>query len=176
MHSELKHNIYRLHCHDSGAIRHLMFFQMRRSARKDMNILSMLEMSRFDEWAQWEHTVTGSRGKDYVEKKQAKAEALIQQAVSIFGPLHGVRIIDSYSPLTMRDWVSAPRGSTYGVLRSADQMLQASSLNRTPVKGLYMAGQSVQSPGILGTIIGSLMTVSLIVGPERFRREVTVGV
>ena len=54
------------------------------------------------------------------------------------------------------------------------QMLSAALLNRTSLRGLYLAGQSVLAPGVLGTILGSLATVQFIVGPERFRSEVRV--
>jgi hypothetical protein len=47
-------------------------------------------------------------------------------------------------------------------------------LNRTSLRGLFLAGQSVMAPGILGTIIGSLATVQFIIGPERFRREIKI--
>ena len=74
----------------------------------------------------------------------------------------------NWKPLTTRDWVNSPQGSAYGVLRSSNQLLEASILNRTSVKGLFIAGQSVMAPGILGTILGSLGTVKLIIGPERY--------
>ena len=175
-HEEIGHNIYRLRCRESGEISGLMYLQVRGSAKRDMNVLSMIQPSDYEDWEQWKDTVSGRRGEEYREKKRAIAGAMMKEAETILGPLHGARTIDTYSPLTLRDWVSTPRGSTYGVLRSAGQLLKASSLNRTPVEGLYLAGQSVQAPGILGTIIGSLMTVNLITGPERFRREVLVGV
>ena len=59
-------------------------------------------------------------------------------------------------------------------MRSTEQLLSAALLNRTSLQGLFLAGQSVMAPGILGTIIGSLATVQFIIGPERFRREVRI--
>jgi hypothetical protein len=47
-------------------------------------------------------------------------------------------------------------------------------LNRTAVQGLYLAGQSIMAPGVLGTILGSLATTKFMIGPERFRREIQV--
>ena len=90
------------------------------------------------------------------------------------GPFHGLQILDIFTPLTIRDWVNSPEGSAYGVMRSSDQMLSAALLNRTSLRGLFLAGQSVLAPGILGTILGSFTTVKFIVGSERFRREVRI--
>ena len=78
--------------------------------------------------------------------------------------------------MTIRDWVASPNGSAYGVLRSTDQLLKTASLNRTSVKGLYLAGQSVLAPGILGTALGSLMTVKDIVGNEEFKKLVIISI
>ena len=100
------------------------------------------------------------------------ARGLIKQVDPVIGQLKGLEVIDTYTPLTIRDWVNSPNGSAYGVMRSDRQMLSAALLNRTAVKGLYLAGQSVMAPGILGTILGSLITAKFIVGPERFGREI----
>jgi len=83
-----------------------------------------------------------------------------------------LKILDAYTPLTMRDWVNAPGGSAYGVQRSAGQMLATALLNRTSVKGLYLAGQSVMAPGIIGTIMGSFSTVKLLLGQDEFEKKV----
>ena len=83
-------------------------------------------------------------------------------------------MLDVSTPLTIRDWANSPNGSAYGVMRSTEQLLSGAMLNRTSLQGLFLAGQSVMAPGILGTIIGSLATVQFIIGPERFRREVRI--
>jgi all-trans-retinol 13,14-reductase len=88
------------------------------------------------------------------------------------GRLDGLEIIDTYTPLTLRDWVNTPDGSAYGVMKSHQQMLSAALLNSTSIKGLYLAGQSVMAPGILGTLLGSMATTKFIVGAERFEKEV----
>ncbi len=120
------------------------------------------------------NTSSGRRGKAYDDAKQAEAARLIREAEEFFGPLKGLKILDAYTPLTLRDWVNSPEGSAYGVLRSASQMLAAALLNRTSVKGLYLAGQSVLAPGIIGTIMGSFSTVKLIVGTKEFRERIQI--
>jgi phytoene dehydrogenase-like protein len=51
-------------------------------------------------------------------------------------------------------------------------MLATALLNRTSVKGLYLAGQSVMAPGIIGTIMGSFSTVKLLLGQDEFEKKV----
>lgn len=90
----------------------------------------------------------------------------------MFGSFTEAKILDAYTPLTVRDWVNSPGGSAYGVQRSSSQMLATALLNRTPVKGLYLAGQNVLAPGIIGTIMGSFSTVKLILGADAFKKQV----
>jgi phytoene dehydrogenase-like protein len=102
------------------------------------------------------------------------AGQLIQRVEPITGRFRQIEVIDIYTPLSIRDWVNSPGGSAYGVMRCEDQLLSAAMLNRTAVKGLYLAGQSVMAPGVLGTILGSLITAKFMVGPQRFNREVRI--
>ena len=67
--------------------------------------------------------------------------------------------------------MNSPAGSAYGVLRSASQVLGTALLNRTAVQGLFLAGQNVMAPGVIGTILGSFATIKLIVGADEFERS-----
>jgi phytoene dehydrogenase-like protein len=168
---DLPYNVYRLTLGEDNEL-HGTFHQLLRTDRPDVKLLSMITSSPVGEWRQWEGTVTGKRGSDYEEAKAARAREMLDRAVELLGPLEGLKQLDSYTPLTVLDWTGSPEGSPYGILRSAGQMMKAASLNRAPVKGIYMCGQNRLSPGILGTIIGSFQAVRQIVGADRFKREV----
>jgi phytoene dehydrogenase-like protein len=107
-----------------------------------------------------------------VEAKEDKALQFIDEASKLFGHLRGMKILDIYTPLTIRDRVNSPDGSAYGILRSTGQLMKTASLKRTSIKGLFLAGQNSLAPGIMGTMLGSFQTVSQIIGHERFSREV----
>lgn len=171
---EIDYNIYKLPAEINGRNEGMIFSQLRSCEKQGMNLLSIVTPSRYEEWKKWENTGSGNRGGDYLEKKARKAEEIIHSVSQVLGPLNGVKILDAYTPLTIRDWVNSPSGSTYGILKSARQLLKTVALHRTPVTGLHLAGQSIMSPGILGTIIGSMRAVSHIVGHERFEQEVNV--
>lgn len=169
---EISHNVYRLHAGSRGEIAEGSFFQVRGSGKEGMNLLIMMTRSDIAQWRAWEHTTSGRRGEDYLLAKRECAEGLMEEAREVFGPLKGAREIDSYTPLSIRDWVGSPGGSAYGVLRSSAQLTRAAALNRIPVKGLFLAGQSAMAPGVFGTALGSFATVRGIIGHERFCREV----
>jgi phytoene dehydrogenase-like protein len=171
-HPEIPHNIFQVDTDKEGNVPDLRFYQIRQSEREDCSLLSILTSGRDELWAPWKTTKTGRRGNDYIEAKKQFAMGLVREAEELFGPLHGAKIIDTWTPLTMRDWVNSPGGSAYGVLRSSSRMLATALLNRTAVRGLYLAGQNVIAPGIIGTIIGSFSTVKLILGPEEFSKRI----
>ena len=171
-HPEIFHNIFKVDTDARGNVPDLRYYQIRKSERAGSSLLSILTSGRDELWAPWTGTETGRRGHGYRQVKLELARELIGEAETIFGPFKGLKILDAYTPLTMRDWVNAPGGSAYGVQRSASQMLATALLNRTSVKGLYLAGQSVMAPGIIGTIMGSFSTVRLLLGQEEFKKKV----
>jgi all-trans-retinol 13,14-reductase len=171
-HPAIAHNLFSIETGTDGAIRDLIYFQLRPSGKPEHNLLSLLTSGHETLWQTWRHTCSGRRGPDYLRTKHEMARRLIAGIEKITGPFSGIQISDVYTPLTIRDWVGSPNGSAYGVMRATGQMLSAALLNRTALRGLFLAGQSVLAPGILGTILGSLVTVQFIVGSDRFRREV----
>lgn len=173
-HPELPYNIFKLDTDRQGNISDLQYYQIRKSGRKGINLLSILTSGQDELWMPWRQTTSGRRGDGYRQTKENHARRLIKKAEKLFGSLEGLKIIDTYTPLTIRDWVNSPGGSAYGVLRSADQMLAAALLNRTSVKGLYLTGQNVLAPGVIGTIMGSFSTVKLVLGAQDFRKHVSL--
>jgi all-trans-retinol 13,14-reductase len=173
-HPEMSHNLYAVQADSSGSLQDLIYLQLRSSGLPGQNLLTLITSGHHECWQAWHQTRSGRRGPYYINKKVELAQGFIERIEKILGPFHGLQILDIFTPLTIRDWVNSPEGSAYGVMRSNDQLLSAALLNRTSVRGLFLAGQSVLAPGILGTILGSLATVKFIVGPERFRQEVRI--
>ena len=171
-HPEIPYNIFKIDTDKDGNVPDLKYYQIRKSEKNGSNLLSILTSGKDEMWAPWVKTKSGHRGNDYLEQKERHATELILEAEELFGVFKGAKILDAYTPLTMRDWVNSPEGSAYGVLRSSSQILATALLNRTAVKGLCLAGQNVMAPGIIGTIMGSFSTVKLILGANEFRRQV----
>lgn len=168
----IPHNILKITADEQGTIEDILFCQIRQSASTEKNLLSILTSGKDALWQSWEHTFTGHRGREYQQRKEAEARALIQEAAAVVGPFEGVELLDAFTPLTIRDWNNSPGGTAYGVLRSTSQRLSAAFLNRTKIRGLFLAGQSVLAPGVLGTIMGSFDTARHILGQERFNHAI----
>jgi all-trans-retinol 13,14-reductase len=68
--------------------------------------------------------------------------------------------LDMATPLTFRSRLGSPEGGLYGIKhRLTDMPL----LPRTRVKGLYLSGQSVAAPGVLGALCAGFLTESYVV-------------
>lgn len=173
-HPPMAHNVFSVDTSAAGDIEDLRFFQIRESEREGKSLLSILTSGHDELWQPWTASRSGRRGADYINCKERHAQGLVDEAGRVLGRLRGVKILDVSTPLSYRDWVNSPGGSAYGVLRSADQTLAAAMLNRTAVKGLYLAGQNVLAPGVIGTIMGSFSTVKLILGQEVFLQQVVL--
>jgi all-trans-retinol 13,14-reductase len=173
-HPVMAHNLFAIQTDAAGDTRDLIYLQLRPCERPDKNLLSLITSGHEVLWERWQDTLSGRRGDEYLQTKTDLAYRLIARAEGIIGPFSAVELLDVSTPLTIRDWVNSPNGSAYGVMRSTQQLLSAALLNRTSIRGLYLAGQSVLAPGILGTILGSLTTVQFIIGPERFRQAVRI--
>lgn len=173
-HPAIAHNLFSIETETTGDVRDLLYIQLRPSEHPDRNLLSLITSGHDHLWTAWRHTVSGKRGVDYIQAKTDLAHQLLAKAETTLGPLSDLQLLDVSTPLTIRDWVNSPDGSAYGVMRSTGQMLSAALLNRTSLQGLFLAGQNVLSPGILGAILGSLATVQFIIGPERFRKDVRI--
>ena len=175
VHEALPYNLYRIHPEADGSLLHGSFYQMRRSAHPDTHLLTMMTTSGVDEWQTWINTQSGRRGRDYEAAKEEKAAGFIAEAETLFGPLSGQRIIDIYTPLTIRDWVGSPGGSAYGIMRSSGQLMKMTFLHRPSLEGLFFAGQNILAPGIMGTTLGSFQVIKRVIGQERFGREILEG-
>jgi all-trans-retinol 13,14-reductase len=171
-HPEIDHNIYQRYTDEKGLIKDGIFYQLRHSNDKEVNLVSCFTKSLYSEWSKWENTISGKRGKDYEEKKLSIGQNLLQKANELFGGLKNARILDVFTPLTLRDYVNCPEGSCYGVMRSSGQLLKVASLSKLPISGLFLAGQNAVAPGVLGTILGSLNAVRQIIGIVRFAEEI----
>ena len=170
-HPALPYNLFRLHANREGSIVDGVFYQLR-DGRAGKNLLVIITKSPYSEWSRWEDTTSGSHGAAYGEAKAGRAMRLLRDAEGIFGSLAGAKILDAYTPLTLRDWVGSPEGSPYGIMRSMRQLPALAALSRLAPAGLVFAGQNALSPGILGTLLGSLQVAKQVLGPDRFASEV----
>ena len=121
----------------------------------------------YAEVAEWE-SAGKSRSAEYRQQKEQTAQRLYRLFVANCPELAGMDILDFATPLTLRDYSLAPQGAIYGVGRFLGQY-NPQPLTRLP--GLYLSGQAIAAPGLLGTVIASYLTCGSILGHEFLRGE-----
>jgi phytoene dehydrogenase-like protein len=164
-HPPLDHNLYRVRGDPSQRLEGV-YGQLRASGIPGQTRLTVLAESPYAEWAPWHDTKTGQRGPAYRAEKTRRAEQALREIETVTGPLREPRIIDVWTPLTMRDFVGAPEGCTYGVKHSSRDGLEFLVLARPPLPGLFLVGQNAIAPGLLGVAMGVLRTAGAIAGRQ----------
>ena len=121
----------------------------------------------FADVERWQGLPVGRRGAEYEDFKRRCAERLIAAVErDVPGLADCIEAYWSSTPLTYLDYTSTAEGSMYGVAKEIDSTASRVSF-RTKVPNLLLAGQSVNSHGLLGVLVGTLITCSHIVGNNR---------
>ena len=129
---------------------------------------------RFDEVERWKNTQRGRRGGDYEEFKLRKAERLLSELEKQNpGIRQNIEAYYTSSPLTYLDYTGTERGSMYGVLHDCNEPLLSVVSQRTKIPNLYQTGQNIDLHGILGVMIGDLITTGELLGVDNVMKQVT---
>ena len=123
----------------------------------------------FSEVADWSRSTTGHRSGAYVAHKERIARQLLGR-IEVFRPGFSGHVVftECATPLTLRDFANNPLGSLYGVKHRIGQY---DLLPVTRVKGLFLAGQALTAPGVMGTMISAFLACGSILGHEHLREE-----
>ena len=121
-------------------------------------ILSYMYMKDVE---RWKGTSIGRRGADYETFKQEKAEKLLNSLELQFP---GIRsCIEHYytsTPLTYLDYTGTEGGSMYGIAKDITLGAAGRVPHKTKVPNVYQTGQNINSHGILGVLVGTIVTCS----------------
>lgn len=133
-------------------------------------ILSYMNMSDVEQWI---GTIIGHRGEDYELFKKNKAEILIKQVEKEFPGFRDS--IDSYftaTPLTYFDYTGTQDGSIYGVAKDITLGAACRVPHKTKVPNFLLTGQNINSHGMLGVLVGSIVTCSELLTAETIYQQI----
>ena len=139
----------------------------RASDGRDVNTLTALEVSFFEQVATWEHTGIGRRGPAYEAYKAERARDL-QVRIEEYFPAFGRDFtqIATASMLTFRDYLNVPLGAAYGIRQKVGQF---NLIGKLPVLNLHAAGQSAILPGIVGAMMSAFFVCRGVLGRQPFQ-------
>ncbi|MBQ8050048.1 MAG: NAD(P)/FAD-dependent oxidoreductase [Bacteroidaceae bacterium] len=127
-------------------------------------VLSYMQM---DDVRQWQDTCVGHRGQAYEDFKHLKAERLLDALEKDMpGLRQAVAHYYTATPLTYRDYTGTEEGSLYGVAKDIHLGTAGRVSHRTKVPNLLLTGQNINSHGVLGVLVGTIVTCSDILGTQ----------
>ncbi len=134
---------------------------------KTYKTINAFEISFPEHVREWEDSKTGKRPLSYQEYKKSRVDDIISRIIKVFPQYKDkLKIIDSASVLTFRDYLNSPDGSAYGIKQKVGQFnLQG----RLPLRNIYAAGQSSLLPGIIGAMMSSFIVGRTILDENKFR-------
>lgn len=131
------------------------------------NILTAFEPIYWEQVKKWANSATGARPVDYQKWKTAKTSEIMDRITGCFPSYQGkLELITASTPLTYRDYLFHHHGAAYGIKQKVNQF---NLLGQLRLKNLFVAGQSAILPGVLGTMMASLLVGRNIIGQERFK-------
>ena len=133
-------------------------------------ILSYMQMKEVE---QWRGTRIGHRGADYETFKQQKAEKLLASVEQQFPHLRDhIKYYYTSTPLTYQDYTGTEGGGMYGVARDIHLGNACRVPHRTKIPNVLQTGQNINSHGILGVTVGTIVTCSELLKAERIYQQI----
>ncbi len=139
-----------------------------RAGDKTYKIINTFEPSCFMDIEAWKDSSTGMRPQAYYDYKKKKVEKTVERILKVFPQYKGrLKVIDSASMLTFRDYLNSPDGTAYGIKQKVGQY---NLVGKLPLRNLYAAGQSSLLPGIVGAMMSSFIVARSIIKEDQYNR------
>jgi len=123
----------------------------------------ILVMVSWEAFREWENAWREGREDEYQRHKARIEQTLLKQFGRYFPKLVPlIRYHELATPLSTVHWHGSPHGAIYGVECTPRRFLSRSLDVVTPIAGLYLAGQDVVTPGVIGALNGGLLAAAAI--------------
>lgn len=133
----------------------------------------VLAYMNFEEVRKWDRTVMGRRGDGYRIFKQEKARRLLEALEKDFPGINdSISSFYTATPLTYADYTGTQHGSMYGVAKDITIGAAGRVPHKTRIPNLLLTGQNVNSHGILGVMVGTIVTCSELLSAEDIYRRI----
>lgn len=133
----------------------------------------ILSYMHYNEVARWQDTKVGNRGNEYESFKTMKAERLLDAVEHDFPGLRSdIAHYYTSTPLTYRDYTGTEQGSMYGIAKDIHLGPAARVHHRTKIPNLLLTGQNINSHGVLGVMVGTVVTCSELIGSETIFKQI----
>ena len=120
--------------------------------------------------AKWADKPASERGEDYEAFKRVAEETLMRQFERYFPELAKLIVYSELStPLSTVAFTGHHQGAFYGIDVTPERVMSDALSAKTPIPGLYLAGQDVLSPGVPGALWGGVLSAASV-DPKVFKQ------
>ncbi|MDX2707721.1 2Fe-2S iron-sulfur cluster-binding protein [Streptomyces sp. PA03-6a] len=117
---------------------------------------------------QWRGTPENERPDSYRKFKDELTSRLIGRLEERWpGFRETIAFAELATPLSFETYQHSVQGSFYGLAATPQRLRSARAGCRTPVKGLFVAGQDAWGSGVVGALAGGLMAANAVLKPRQ---------
>ena len=141
-------------------------FQQRYPGKSTVEAITMAPYAAFARWAEarWKR-----RGEAYDALKQRLAERLRGELERQVPAVKGNIVhMELSTPVTTRHFMNYGQGEIYGITSTPERFALRELGARTPVRGLFLTGQDVATLGVVGALLGGVVSASAALGRNLF--------
>ncbi|ETO21406.1 hypothetical protein RFI_15799 [Reticulomyxa filosa] len=124
----------------------------------------------YDYFKKYEYLACGSRGEEYDSLKKKIGMRLVEELIYKNWPQvrDSVEKIKFGTPLTSKHYLGSPNGESYGLHVNVDRFydfdIAKCLVPKTPIKGFYLCGQDIFTPGWVGGLKGGVVAAESVLG------------
>ncbi|MGF2735637.1 phytoene desaturase family protein [Marinobacter sp. DUT-1] len=127
--------------------------------------IEIVAPTTWDMFEPWQDTIWGKRGEDYEALKAKITDQLLEIMYQKLPQLRDkVDYVETSTPLSTAWFSRYGRGELYGLDHNPERFEQDWLRPKTPIPGLYLTGQDILTCGVVGAMIGGLITTLAIRG------------
>ena len=131
--------------------------------QRQLHTAEVVVLTKWDRFGPWEDSKHGHRPVAYESLKEAIEHNLLdlfRQRFPLIAPM--IRYHEISTPLSTAAFTNARQGAMYGLETTPRRFLAHSLRAKTPVPGLFLAGQDVTTPGVVGAMMGGMFAAAAI--------------
>ncbi len=129
--------------------------------KSEMHTGEVVTFVPYDAFEKWHGTNVRKRGDDYLQFKKDLEERLLNQLFKWMPDLKKYLVFHEFStPLSTEFYCRAPQGAIYGISPTPERFRTRELRPQTPYKNFYLTGSDVGTLGVVGAMVGGLLTAA----------------
>ncbi|MDP4548053.1 NAD(P)/FAD-dependent oxidoreductase [Marinobacter sp. MDS2] len=127
--------------------------------------LEVVAPTSWEMFESWQGTTWGKRGEEYEALKAEITDRLLEEVYDKLPQLRGkIDYVETSTPLSTAWFCRYEEGELYGLDHTPERFEQRWLRPKTDIPGLYLTGQDILTCGLVGAMIGGLITTLSIQG------------